>query len=277
MQFMGDLTPSTENGSERWYIPLTTGAWRSTTKPAITTADGSGSRRGVKLVYGPGYGNSANGQVLYQAGHTADGRGTTVSQVAFQRAFFNFILEAGIQKRLNIVPNIAQSFLSGTPTNVSVSVTGGSAPYTYSWTSSCGGTFGNAASASTTINFPNLAPQTKCFVTCVVTDACGRRSFVSAAIGAENPPPAPYLITTNTQTNVLCFGACTGSIDISVSGATPPYRYTWSNGATTQDVNTLCAGSYSVTVRDTKFHYNSARSCFIYLFKSYNQCIMLWW
>ena len=59
--------------------------------------------------------------------------------------------------------------------------------------------------------------------------------------------------TLSTQvTNVSCNGTCNGSIDLTVSGGTPPgaYSYSWSNGGTTQDMTNLCAGTYTVTVFD---------------------------
>jgi len=60
--------------------------------------------------------------------------------------------------------------------------------------------------------------------------------------------PPPLLVSTNSATNIKCFGTNTGAIDILPSGGVPPYTYAWSNGATTQDLNNIPAGTYTVTV-----------------------------
>ena len=49
---------------------------------------------------------------------------------------------------------------------------------------------------------------------------------------------------------VSCNGATDGSIDVTVTGGTGFYTYEWSNGATTEDVFDLGAGTYSVIVTD---------------------------
>lgn len=52
--------------------------------------------------------------------------------------------------------------------------------------------------------------------------------------------------------NISCYGLSSGSIDISVSGGTSPYSYNWSNGATTQDISNVGAGTYSLIITDNK-------------------------
>lgn len=49
---------------------------------------------------------------------------------------------------------------------------------------------------------------------------------------------------------VLCYNECSAFIHVSVSNPILPVSYSWSNGASTAQVNNLCAGSYSVTVTD---------------------------
>jgi hypothetical protein len=51
--------------------------------------------------------------------------------------------------------------------------------------------------------------------------------------------------------NISCFGAQDGSINLTISGVTPPYTIRWSNDATTEDLSNLPAGYYNVEVDDT--------------------------
>lgn len=50
--------------------------------------------------------------------------------------------------------------------------------------------------------------------------------------------------------NPSCFGSTDGNIKMNISGGTPPYSILWSNFKTQQNIDSLTAGLYSVTVTD---------------------------
>ncbi|NBP30700.1 MAG: hypothetical protein EBV23_14190, partial [Flavobacteriia bacterium] len=115
--------------------------------------------------------------------------------------------------------------------SIDLTVSGGAAPYTYAWSN-------NAASQD--IN--NLIAGT---YTVTVTDANNCSTTTSATV------TAPNALSLNALPNdVLCFGASTGSIDLTPSGGTAPYNYQWSNNTSLQDPQNLVAGTYTVTVTD---------------------------
>ncbi|MES2592745.1 MAG: PKD domain-containing protein [Bacteroidota bacterium] len=122
---------------------------------------------------------------------------------------------------------------NGTATAVS---SGGTSPYTYLWQP--------GALTATTIS--NLATGT---YTLTVTDfkGCAQTAFAVIA------QPAPLAITFVSQVNVSCFAGNNGSVAASISGGTANYTYVWApGGATTSGISNLTAGTYSVTVTDSK-------------------------
>ncbi len=62
---------------------------------------------------------------------------------------------------------------------------------------------------------------------------------------------APAALTVlDTLTNIACMGDSTGSIDLTVSGGVAPYTFVWDNGATSEDLDSLTAGTYCGTVTE---------------------------
>ncbi|WP_139171745.1 PKD domain-containing protein [Flavobacterium noncentrifugens] len=132
---------------------------------------------------------------------------------------------------------------------VTISVTGGTLPYRYTWLKD---TFPFA----TTEDIANLAPGV---YSVSVTDAnnCGP----ATAIFTITEPPL-LTVALASQTNVLCYGYATGMIGINVAGGTPialapgvfDYTYAWTGPgtftATTQNLSNVIAGTYNLTVTD---------------------------
>jgi len=131
--------------------------------------------------------------------------------------------------------------LSGSQTNITCngSCTGsatttivtGTGPFTYAWTPS-GGT---GASAT------GLCAGT---YTCTVTASGG---CTAQQIFTITQPPA--IAATQSQTNILCNGLCTGSAAVVASGGTGVYTYSWApSGGTGATATGLCAGTYTCTI-----------------------------
>lgn len=62
--------------------------------------------------------------------------------------------------------------------------------------------------------------------------------------------------TFNSSANVFnasCFGVSDGSIEVGVSGGSPPYTFLWSNNSQSQNINFLQADTYSVVIQDVGF------------------------
>jgi gliding motility-associated-like protein len=114
---------------------------------------------------------------------------------------------------------------------IDLTITSGTAPYGYSWS--------NSQSSEDLIG---LAPGT---YTVSVTDDNGCSTTASASISE------PELLQLSAEYNhVNCYNGNDGLIDLYISGGTSPYTYAWSNGATTEDLSGLPAGSYDVVVSD---------------------------
>lgn len=113
-------------------------------------------------------------------------------------------------------------------------ITGGTPPYSYSWTNT----------AQTTEDLTGLGAGA---YTLTVTDSIGCTHTFPPVVVSE---PTPISIS-EAHSDVTCNGNDDGSIDISVSGGTPGYTYVWMPGGSTgQDTSDLAPGTYEVLVTD---------------------------
>ena len=108
---------------------------------------------------------------------------------------------------------------------------GGVSPYTYLW-----------SNGATTQDNTGLSAGT---YTVIATDANGCSVTDSSDV---TEPPA--LSVTLTLTDESVAGANDGSASISVTGGTPTYSYSWSNGGVINMISNLSPGNYTVTTTD---------------------------
>lgn len=142
---------------------------------------------------------------------------------------------------LNAVLNVGQVNVlcyGNTSGSASVSVTGGTTNYTYSW-----------SNGQTTSSLTNVGAGT---YSVVVTDKRGCKDTVS---GVSITQPTDLLLAQTASTNATC-NQNDGTASVGVTGGTHPYSsITWINSSNTvistdSAVTNLFAGTYTVTVID---------------------------
>ncbi|NCY25320.1 MAG: adhesin, partial [Alphaproteobacteria bacterium] len=127
----------------------------------------------------------------------------------------------------------------GTSGDITVTASGGTAPYSYSL---------NGGAAQSSNVFSNLSAGN---YTIVTTDANGCTVSNTANVSA-----AGTIVITATATsnfggfNISCFGDNNGTASAAAAGGTAPYSFSWSNGQGTQVSTGLTSGVQTVTVTD---------------------------
>jgi hypothetical protein len=117
-----------------------------------------------------------------------------------------------------------------------IGVTGGTSPYTYSWTEG----------VSTSANAFHITSRT---YTVTIKDANSCSSTVVFTL--TQPVAIRDTIVSSSKLNVLCGGGDNGSATIGVKNGQSPFTYAWSPGGyTTATATGLTAGVYSITVTD---------------------------
>ncbi|MCU0433034.1 MAG: PKD domain-containing protein [Bacteroidia bacterium] len=134
---------------------------------------------------------------------------------------------------LTLTPSSTPATCSNCNGTASVSVSPAGS-YTYSWAPSGG----NAATAT------GLCPGT---YTVTVSNACNTAT-VAVTVGNTG---GGLTVNSAGQTNVNCYGNCTGSATATVTGGTGPYTYSWApSGGNAPTATGLCAGTYTINVTD---------------------------
>jgi len=110
---------------------------------------------------------------------------------------------------------------------------GGTGPYSYTWSNN-----------QTTSGLTSLGAGT---YNVIVSDHTGCQVAGSVTLTA----PAA-LVLTPTIVNATCEGNQNGTINLTVTGGTQGYSYSWSNGSGGADVTGLAAGNVTVTVTDAQ-------------------------
>lgn len=113
-----------------------------------------------------------------------------------------------------------------------VSASGGTAPYSFSWTNGDQGVIADSLSSGVYV--------------VTVTDLNDCSSEATATVSDEEG----VTILVDNVVNVDCYGQDNGSISVSLLGGQPPYQILWSNGDLTEDIFGLIAGPYEIFVTD---------------------------
>lgn len=127
---------------------------------------------------------------------------------------------------------------TGSDGMIDLSIFGGTTPYVFNWNLGAYSTEDISGVGAGTYNL-------------LVTDAKGCTKTESVTL---TEPSA--ITSTISAVDVNCFNGVDGSINLTPSGGTPPYSFTWSNSTftmgNTEDLVGVPAESYSVVIQDAK-------------------------
>jgi hypothetical protein len=136
--------------------------------------------------------------------------------------------------------------LCGQPGAVNLTISGGTAPYTLSWT---GPSSGGVTIGTTSLQVPNLGAGTYTF-NIIDPNGCNDVKTATVVVNPDN------LVLTANPVDGVC--GIPGSVNVAFTGGNPPYSLSWSgpvsgtatvNGSTFS-INNLPQGNYTLTVND---------------------------
>ncbi|EMR03657.1 SprB repeat-containing protein [Cesiribacter andamanensis] len=137
-------------------------------------------------------------------------------------------------KKLQLSANVSESGCAGSGHTVALQASGGTAPYTFSWSDGATGSFREGLQSGT--------------YTCTVTDGSGERSQKTFRF---QPSPAPLQLQINKSRTQAGY-----QVTANVSGGKAPYAYYWFGpgleaGKATSHAHTLSPGTYQLAIQDS--------------------------
>lgn len=188
---------------------------------AVTVSGGTG----LSYTWNPPVSSTANASNLSPGTYTV-----TVSESGGCGVTNSFVITEPVALSVQTAYKDASCF--GTCNGeASVLSSGGTAPYSYSW-----------STGQTTDSVTGLCAGQVCVR---VTDANG--CFIDTCLTLLQPDAIQLTVTTSNSTCNLP----TGSASVNVSGGNSPYTYSWTGGSTSNTASSLTPGLYCITVTDS--------------------------
>lgn len=147
--------------------------------------------------------------------------------------------QANVTQPAQLIAPATHTNLTGSSTHdgtITITASGGTAPYAYTWTCPPGVSVGNVSSAT------GLDSGYYYINICDAHNCCVRDT-----VHITGPPPIDVVFTV---INNLCYGDSNGVVSAMASGGVSPYTFQWSTGATSDTASHLAAGTYTLTVTD---------------------------
>jgi len=146
---------------------------------------------------------------------------------------FTAMYEVSEPEAIEIEPAVVNSTCGQANGAVEITIMGGVSPYTYNW-----------SNGSTNEDIIDL-PAGNYMLTVTDSNNCSATDTYDI-----DDMPQDWDVNDVVGQNVSCFDSNDGSIDLSIIGNPSNLTYSWSNGASTQDVSGLPPGEYFCTISD---------------------------
>ncbi|MBK9540102.1 MAG: PKD domain-containing protein [Flavobacteriales bacterium] len=132
---------------------------------------------------------------------------------------------------------------NGGTTGMASALGEGTGPWDYTWMDENGTVLLEQLQLNGTGQFTDL-PAGDYQVSVSSNAGCGT---LVQSFSIDEPAPLDGALT---ATSTTCASVADGSVDLMVMGGTDPHTFVWSNGATTEDLTAVPAGTYEVTITD---------------------------